>query len=142
MEESTVIVAVIGISMALIEIIKTVVGKLLAKINGKEEKAAEVARVTLADEDRQMLTALYNWHNKEDSDGVKVWYFNRRASSALESIDKALTKLVTIQEQQAKLLEVYQMQLVNRLDTLSNKINDYCREIDGLKEGGYPDQRG
>lgn len=59
---------------------------------------------------------MYVWHNKEDSDGVKVWYIR-------SSLEKTFEKLSTTLDKQNEVL-----------DTVMNKVSSLCNDVSSLKK--------
>ena len=67
--------------------------------NGRHK---EIVYFTTAD--RRLLKDLHEWHDKEDAEGVKVWYVRR-------SLEDALTKLSENIEKQTQILtEIHRAQ--------------------------------
>ena len=51
---------------------------------------------------------LWNWHNKEDAEGVKVWYVRR-------SLERAIEKLAEVIDKQSEVLgEIHREQVETR----------------------------
>ena len=48
---------------------------------------------------------MYDWHNKTDEDGVKIWYVRRSLEEALHENVKAINILAKNSEAQTRLLE-------------------------------------
>jgi hypothetical protein len=57
------------------------------------------------DELIQMTDTMYDWHNKADEDGVKIWYVRRSLEEALHENVKAINILAKNSEMQTRLLE-------------------------------------
>jgi hypothetical protein len=53
----------------------------------------------------QMNKTMYDWHDKSDEDGVKIWYVRRSLEEALQENVKAINILAKNSEVQTKLLE-------------------------------------
>jgi hypothetical protein len=53
----------------------------------------------------QMNKTMYDWHDKNDEDGVKIWYVRRSLEEALHENVKAINILAKNSEAQTKLLE-------------------------------------
>lgn len=53
----------------------------------------------------QMSKIMYDWHDKSDEDGVKIWYVRRSLEEALHENVKAINILAKNSEIQTKLLE-------------------------------------
>ena len=49
--------------------------------------------------------AMYDWHDKSDEDGVKIWYVRRSLEEALQENVKAINILAKNSEAQTRLLE-------------------------------------
>lgn len=101
------------------------VGGILAIMIAKESFAALRKRsngappkieVVTADEWRRVsdqVRDLYDWHNKSDADGVKVWYVR-------QSLESAIRRLGDIMELHGKLLE----RLVQTQDRMESEIKE------------------
>jgi hypothetical protein len=48
---------------------------------------------------------MYDWHDKADEDGVKIWYVRRSLEEALHENVKAINILAKNSEMQTRLLE-------------------------------------
>jgi transcriptional regulator len=53
----------------------------------------------------QMNKIMYDWHDKNDEDGVKIWYVRRSLEEALQENVKAINILAKNSELQTRLLE-------------------------------------
>ncbi len=53
----------------------------------------------------QMNRTMFDWHDKNDEDGVKIWYVRRSLEEALHENVKAINILANNSEIQTKLLE-------------------------------------
>jgi hypothetical protein len=53
----------------------------------------------------QMNKTMYDWHDKNDEDGVKIWYVRRSLEEALHENVKAINILAKNSELQTRLLE-------------------------------------
>lgn len=53
----------------------------------------------------QMNRTMFDWHDKNDEDGVKIWYVRRSLEEALHENVKAINILAKNSEIQTKLLE-------------------------------------
>ena len=62
-----------------------------------------------------MLKSLYDWHDKSDNDGNKIWYVPRSWKMALEEIIKACNNLNTSQEKIAYIFNKVRYFLHNQL---------------------------
>jgi hypothetical protein len=58
------------------------------------------------------MSDLHTWHDKEDGDGVKIWYVR-------QSLEKAIAKLIETIQDQSKLME----RLVTRLETVEQVVH-------------------
>lgn len=77
------------------------------------------------------LDTLYDWHDKTDQDGVKIWYVRKSLEDTLTDTSKAMTILAKNSEIQTKLLEEInneqrafrneQIAFTKLVDTLVNK---------------------
>jgi len=52
-----------------------------------------------------MSKSMYEWHDKSDEDGVKIWYVRRSLEEALQENVKAINILAKNSEVQTRLLE-------------------------------------
>ena len=69
------------------------VPKLISAVRNSRNRAI----VDFTADDRRRLQDLHDWHDKEDSEGVKVWYVRR-------SLEDAITKLSENIERQTEIL--------------------------------------
>ena len=53
----------------------------------------------------QMSKTMYDWHDKSDEDGVKIWYVRRSLEEALQENVRAINILAKNSETQTRLLE-------------------------------------
>lgn len=53
----------------------------------------------------QMNRTMYDWHDKNDEDGVKIWYVRRSLEEALQENVRAINILAKNSETQTRLLE-------------------------------------
>lgn len=53
----------------------------------------------------QMSKTMYDWHDKSDEDGVKIWYVRRSLEEALQENVRAINILAKNSEMQTRLLE-------------------------------------
>lgn len=53
----------------------------------------------------QMNKTMYDWHDKSDEDGVKIWYVRRSLEEALQENVRAINILAKNSETQTRLLE-------------------------------------
>lgn len=53
----------------------------------------------------QMNRTMFDWHDKNDEDGVKIWYVRRSLEEALHENVRAINILAKNSEMQTKLLE-------------------------------------
>lgn len=74
--------------------------KAIAGIGEKVDKLSEKVE-TIADETSEM----YDWHDKADQDGVKVWYIRQSLENALRDNAKATEAIARNIELQTRLLE-------------------------------------
>lgn len=72
----------------------------MARLSDKVEKA-EVK----VDSILQMNRTMYDWHDKSDEDGVKIWYVRRSLEEALQENVRAINILAKNSETQTRLLE-------------------------------------
>jgi hypothetical protein len=72
----------------------------LRSINEKVEKTE-----LKIDNVMQMTRTMYDWHDKSDEDGVKIWYVRRSLEEALHENVKAINILAKNSEVQTRLLE-------------------------------------
>ena len=76
--------------------IKDTVDEIKDKIQKTEAKVDELI---------QMNDTMYDWHDKADEDGVKIWYVRRSLEEALHETVKAINILAKNSEMQTRLLE-------------------------------------
>ncbi|NDC29906.1 MAG: hypothetical protein EBZ58_02985 [Bacteroidetes bacterium] len=76
--------------------IKDTVDEIKDKIQKTEAKVDELI---------QMNDTMYDWHDKADEDGVKIWYVRRSLEEALHENVKAINILAKNSEMQTRLLE-------------------------------------
>ena len=98
------IVGLVTIAIGLIEVIKGIIKKF------GESKSV------LTETERAQLKDLWDWHSKEDSDGVKVWYIR-------QSLADAITAFASSVEAQTRALEA-----------ISNKLNSIDGKLDDIKD--------
>ena len=67
---------------------------------------------------RDINREMYKWHDKEDSNGTKIWYLN-------SSMSKAVEDMATIMSQQTKLLNL----LADRLGQHEANINTLLKQL-------------
>jgi hypothetical protein len=53
----------------------------------------------------QMNKTMFDWHDKSDEDGVKIWYVRRSLEEALQENVRAINILAKNSETQTRLLE-------------------------------------
>jgi Ni,Fe-hydrogenase I large subunit len=72
----------------------------------------------------QMNKTMYDWHDKSDEDGVKIWYVRRSLEEALQENVKAINILAKNSEVQTKLLEdmVKQNKEINKDQMILSKL--------------------
>ncbi len=63
---------------------------------------------------------LWNWHNVQDKDGVKVWYVRQGLSQAVKDVGSAITSQNVIMERQAVVLET----LSRTMERMNDKIDE------------------
>jgi len=69
------------------------------------------------------LDDLWNWHNKEDSDGVRVWYIRT-------SLEKSLHKLSRVLDRQYEVLS----SVVSKVNSLETDVKTLETDIEEIKE--------
>lgn len=76
-------------------------------ISDKVQNAIDLAdKINLkADSAAQMNKTMYDWHDKSDEDGVKIWYVRRSLEEALQENVRAINILAKNSETQTRLLE-------------------------------------
>lgn len=72
----------------------------MSRLSDKVEKA-EVK----VDSILQLNRTMYDWHDKSDEDGVKIWYVRRSLEEALQENVRAINILAKNSETQTRLLE-------------------------------------
>ena len=68
-----------------------VVGKVLDTLKGRGIDLKKLCDQT---------SDLHRWHNKDDADGVKVWYIRKSFSDSVEKLASAIKVLASLAEQQ------------------------------------------
>jgi transcriptional regulator len=76
--------------------IKDTVDEIKQRLQDTEGKVDDLVQVT---------DTMYDWHNKADEDGVKIWYVRRSLEEALHENVKAINILAKNSEMQTRLLE-------------------------------------
>lgn len=71
----------------------------------KVSKCQEDIKDNLLEPLKNKFETLYEWHDKSDQDGVKVWYVRKSLEDTLSDTSKAMTILAKNSEIQTKLLE-------------------------------------
>lgn len=95
------VAGLVALAIGLMEIIKGIIKKF-----GTDKSS-------LIEEERIWLRELHEWHNKEDSDGVKVWYIRQSLADAFASFAKSV-------DAQTRALEA----ISNKLTSLEVKIGE------------------
>ena len=106
-----------GISVAgilTILILREVFNFLQRRKMGSDHSIAEL-KPYLSSIDKK-ITALYDWHNKEDDDGVKVWYVRKSLENAIDNLNE------TIQHQEKLFRAIF------------DKIEQIDRDVKDLKK--------
>ena len=94
------IAGLVAVAVGLVELVK-----LIAKKFGDNKSV-------LLEEERTWLRELHEWHNKEDADGVKIWYIR-------QSLADAITTFAASVEAQTKALEA----IINKLGVIDDKLD-------------------
>ena len=105
--EATLTAALVGLAIGLVEVIKSLISKFK---NGNSKNGAQ--KSVLTDKERIMLKSLYDWHDKEDPDGVKVWYVRQSLADAITVFSQSV-------EKQTRTLEA----ISNRLENLGKQVD-------------------
>ena len=95
------IAGLVAVAVGLVELVK-----LIAKKFGDNKSV-------LLEEERTWLRELHEWHNKEDADGVKIWYIR-------QSLADVITTFAASVEAQTKALEA----ITNKLGVIDDKLDD------------------
>jgi len=79
--------------------------------------------ITTIDDIKYQNNEMYEWHNKNDAEGVKIWYVRRSLETAIEK----LTESIAIQTNVLK--EILQDQRENKKDTerLTREFENFSR---------------
>ena len=101
MLDAALVAGLVAIAIGLVEVTKAAIKKF-----GKHESV-------LTEDERIWLRELHEWHNKEDTDGVKVWYIR-------QSLADALSTFATSVEAQTRALEA----ITQKLGRIDDKIDD------------------
>lgn len=85
----------------------------------------------------KQISELHTWHNKEDQDGIKVWYFRKSLEEALQESAKALSALAQSTITQTRLLEeLTQLQKDVHRETLStSKVMEALLQSKNINQG-------
>lgn len=109
MLENAVLVALVGLAVGLVEIIKVVIGKF------SEDQGYN-------DRDRRMQEAMFNMMDVRDSNGIPVWYASRahdeRMLQVTEKVAETLGHVSVVQHDMLKSLEAHERVLERLLDKL------------------------
>ena len=70
-----------------------------AKKSGSTKQAAFTYR------DRNMLEDLHKWHDREDVDGIKVWYVRSSLEKSVDKLGDAIEHMTKNQDAQLRALE-------------------------------------
>jgi hypothetical protein len=103
------IAGLVAVAIGLVETVKAAMKKF-----GSNNKSI------LTYDERSMLKDLHEWHNKEDADGVKVWYIR-------QSLADAITVFSNNVEAQTRCLEA----ISSKLSKVEHKIDALERQQDG-----------
>ena len=102
------IAGLVAVAIGLVEVVKAAMKKFS---NGNKS--------VLTYDERSMLKDLHDWHNKEDADGVKVWYIR-------QSLADAITAFANSVEAQTRCLEA----ISDKLSKIEQKIDVLERQQD------------
>lgn len=95
-----------------------------SNINNNKQLMVEVLTIkNKVDNIEKLIEILYTWHDKEDADGVKIWYVRQSLESAIEKLTETL-------ENQTDLIKEYPIIMSSIVD----KITDLSREIHNRQE--------
>lgn len=77
------------------------------------------------DQVEKQIDDLWVWHNKEDGDGRKIWYFSSSLTAALEklaaSLDKQTQVLTEVAREQRQVIEG-QKQMIDKMSKLTGDL--------------------
>lgn len=73
--------------------------------NEKLKESNDKLKDELLEPLKTKIDTLYEWHDKTDQDGVKVWYVRKSLEDSLSDTSKAMNILAKNSEIQTKLLE-------------------------------------
>jgi len=106
------IAEIIAITVAFMKVMDILIGSLMRRMSPTDHK--------LSLEDKRMIKALYDMHNKYDEDGAPLWYVPRSWSSTQSHILETVGEIAHIQTQLANTVE----RCVNILDRIDRRQND------------------
>ena len=97
------VAGLVAVAIGLVEIVKASFKKF-----GKNGKNGSV----LTEEERTWVRELHEWHAKEDSDGVKIWYIR-------QSLANAIAAVATSVNAQTRALEA----IFTKLEAIDDKVD-------------------
>jgi hypothetical protein len=106
------IAGLVGLAVAAIEVAKLAISKIK---NGKDHNGLNEIGV-LTQRQHQWLKDLHEWHNREDSEGVKIWYVR-------PGLERAITSLSACIERQTVAIE-----------KILGEIHDTRRDVDKISD--------
>lgn len=95
------VAGLVAVTIGLVEIVKVIVKKF------SNDKSV------LTEQERAWLRDLHDWHDKEDADGVKIWYIR-------QSLADAITTFAASVDAQTRALEA----ISDKLGVIDNKIEN------------------
>lgn len=120
--------ALVGIVYILIKVIEKVILKVISSKDPAPEKAKDklddvitILNDIKAQKDHnldEMVRTLYDWHNKSDQDGVKLWYVPRSWYLILKDVVDTTATVNTTQNQ-----------LIGQIEKLAGRIENIEREV-------------
>jgi peptidoglycan hydrolase CwlO-like protein len=92
----------------------------------KKIDSLEVKVKQISEESEEM----YDWHNKSDQDGVKIWYVRQSLENALRDNAKATEAIARNIELQTKLLE----EMIQNQRSMSKEQSDMIKDLRNLEK--------
>ncbi len=102
------------------------------RLKGTEEKLSSIISQMKDHDDKHIisfkqLNDLYEWHNREDQDGVKVWYIKQSLENGLKENNAVIGVLARNSELQTHLLkEIIQNEkfIIDTINTIERNTED------------------
>lgn len=119
------------------QVIETMAKKFDKMSEENEENGADIKllkeKVAIIEESSDLLlkqsTDMYEWHNKSDQDGVKVWYIRQSLENALRDNAKATAAIAKNIELQTRLLE----EMIQNQRSMTKEQNEVIKTLHGIE---------